>query len=119
MLTPRDASQAPTSSINLYEAASEVTYGRRKSVVVLLIVVLWPPTGTGPRLKNQSSTLPPPDSGCENLIACASSQRHPAGSPKRARSPASASSAARLTTSSRVSTTFGVERSSNQGDWRS
>ena len=52
MLTPRDASQAPTSSINLYEAASEVTYGRRKSVVVLLIVVLWPPTGTGPRLKN-------------------------------------------------------------------
>ena len=69
-----------------------------------------------PRLKNQSSTRPPPDSGCENLTACASSQRHPAGSPNRARSPASASSAACLTMSSRVSTTFGVVRSSNHGD---
>ena len=96
VLTPSDPSHAPISSICLYEAASVVAYGRRKSVVVLFTVMLSPPTGTGPRLKNQSRMRPPPDSGCENVTACASSHRHLAASPNLARSPATASSAACL-----------------------
>ena len=43
--------------------------------MVLFRVMLSPPTGTGPRLKNQSSSRPPPDSGCENVTACISLHR--------------------------------------------